>query len=151
VKNTIPTIRLTSHTRAAILCAFIGGIAVIGSTGSSAEPPPVDEDGTIHVPAFVLPESAFLSEETRAALKQARRIEKESAASFKVCLPKKGANPADRSAFRKCEAEVFYKTSIYEDLRARYAVTLTAQQMGGSTPKCSLRWRVLHGRTQSGC
>jgi hypothetical protein len=31
--------------------------------------PIVDADGTIHVPAFELPESSFLSDETRAALK----------------------------------------------------------------------------------
>lgn len=58
---------------AAILLAPIAGLIVLAcSPGALATPPPVDDDGTIVVASFSLPESAYLSQETRAALKRAR-------------------------------------------------------------------------------
>jgi len=130
MKMIISVRRLADRIGLVIFSGMLSG-AMLAPAMGRADAPLVEENGTVHVPAFVLPESAFLSEETRAALKQARGLEGEFAAASEACPPMKGADRADMPVIRKCQAETFYKTSLYGELRARYPVTLTAEQMGG--------------------
>ena len=113
---------------------------ISASTGNLAlskdEKPRVEADGTIHVEAFELPESAYLSDETRAELKRAREYdfekeEPEVAAEFKACGSFDDTDVADMHALRKCQAGAYYKTAGYKHLRARYDVTVTSQTIGG--------------------
>jgi epsilon-lactone hydrolase len=109
----------------AIVCA-----AVLPAAGNAAEASRVEKDGTIHVPAFDLPESSFLRPETRAALKQIREDDAFQAA-FNACPSTEGAARADMSAIRQCQADAFYKTAFYRSVRDRYAVIVTPQMIGG--------------------
>jgi epsilon-lactone hydrolase len=110
------------------------GFAILSSvfaTATGADAQRVEEDGTVHVPGFDLPESAFLSEETRNALKRYRARQKELAALREACPPLESADRKEMPAIRQCQANAFYQTSLYKDLRARYGVSVTARQIGG--------------------
>ena len=94
--------------------------------------PEVDPDGTIHVPSFNLSESAFLGDETKAALKLQRDVySSEWESIIHSCPPFEGADIADMSKIRQCRADQFYKTSLYKNIRERYDVNISAQIMGG--------------------
>jgi len=101
------------------------------ATSTAADVMHTDEDGTVHLPAITLPGSSFLSEETRAALRKARELEKEDAATSNGCPPMEGADRAQMAMIRKCEADAYYKTTSYKRLRDLYAVTLTPQTISG--------------------
>lgn len=114
--------------------------AVMGATflllslpqiAETADPPTVDADGTVHVRGYALPESSFLSERTRAALKAARERANEKGAGVKTCPPMDKADRAEIPAIRKCEADTLYESSAYKELRRKYPVTLTPQTIGG--------------------
>ena len=92
--------------------------------------PEVDVNGTIHVPAFTLPESSFLSEESKAALKRQREI---GAAEYKTmdCPSFKDADMKDMPAIRQCRADHFYTRSLYKDMHQRYAVKQSTEVING--------------------
>jgi epsilon-lactone hydrolase len=92
-------------------------------------PPQVDTDGTIHVPAFSLPESSLLNEETLVALKTSR--EDPPFHYQDDCPSMEGADRVQMPAIRRCEAEAFYRSSSYKRLRERYPVVITPQVTGG--------------------
>jgi monoterpene epsilon-lactone hydrolase len=48
-----------------------------------------------------------------------------------VCPPIVGRNQAANAVIRQCDAKTFYTTAFYHDLRARYAVTITPDTIGG--------------------
>src|SRR5262245_12847403 len=77
------------------------------------------DDGTIHVPAFDLPLSGFLSAETRAAL---IRQTKEMAEFQKLC-PADGTTPQAVAAYRQCLDKNFYSELIAKH-KARYKVSI---------------------------
>ena len=89
----------------------------------------IDPDGTIHVPAFVLPESSLLSEQTRAALKHMRdTMEPDS----KVCpATSDNTDSASMAAARECEAKEFYKSTFYKNFRDQFDVAVTTRTIGG--------------------
>lgn len=93
----------------------------------------IDSDGTIHVPAFKLPESAFLGSETKAALKIEREIGIKTWESMDInCTPFSEAKMADMPAIRQCRADLFYSSLIYQNMRSRYAdVQMTPQIIDG--------------------
>src|SRR5262245_12367832 len=88
----------------------LANLIILGSVSGSVEgqPPQVEQDGTIHVPAFKLPESSFLSKETRAVLKRSRQSQAESAGKAKPCPSMDGADRAAMPSIRQCEAQAFY-------------------------------------------
>src|SRR5687767_6434380 len=90
------------------MSGVISGALLIPVTGLLADAPRVDDDGTIHASAFQMPESSFLSQETRAALKRSRRHGAETAGNS--CPLASDVSKADIPAARKCEAEAAYKT-----------------------------------------
>lgn len=85
----------------------------------------VDADGTIHVLAFDLPQSGFLSAETRAALvRQAKEFKQleECAAGLTA--------PNDAAELQLC-AQKYYYGLIIPRQRSRYKVAIQPQMMGG--------------------
>jgi epsilon-lactone hydrolase len=120
--------------RALGLCYQILVLSLMLAPAASAkeERPRVEDNGTIHVPAFVLSESSFLSDETRTVFRHAREARNKSASQEQnPCPPMEGADRAAMPAIRKCEADAFYKTSLYRSMRERYAVEMTPQDIGG--------------------
>jgi len=107
------------------------GAAMWPSGRSEADSPPVDEDGTVHLPAMLLPESALLSEQTRAELKRARASRPGEAVPAKSCPSMNGADAAHAPAIRRCEAENFYRSASFRRLYELYRVAMTPQTIGG--------------------
>lgn len=125
--------RGVSRLRIAML-AVLAGCAAVLSTGPSFadQPAPVDGNGTIHVPAFLLPESSFLGRAGPPKPQPAREIqEKKDATAWKACPSMEGADPARAPAIRKCEAGAFQVSSFYKRIRDRYAVRTAQQEIGG--------------------
>jgi acetyl esterase/lipase len=98
---------------------------------SRAVAPQIDDDGTVHVPAYALPESPLLGADARAVLQNERRRQQEQASSAQACPSQEGADAAHMPEIRKCEAEVFYKSSEYKHLYELYRVAMTPQRIGG--------------------
>ena len=115
----------------------ISAVLVVCATLSSAgfsladQPAPVDHKGTIHVRAFLLPESSFLGPAGRAKSKATLRDQEKDAAAFKACPAMEDASPSQAPEIRKCETGAFQASSYYKRLRARYAVTTEQQEIGG--------------------
>lgn len=123
-----PVMRAVSMT---IFLSVGSAAALMLATSAMAKPPRIEKDGTIHVPAFDLPESSFLSGETRAALRHIREISNTWTASFEACPPMEGAARSDMAAIRACQAEVFYEMPFYKSIRERYDVSVVPQPIGG--------------------
>ena len=68
---------------------LVAALALTMASGSPAEEerPRVEADGTVHVPAFDLPESAYLSDESRAAMKYFREVYAPEFGTFSRGLP----------------------------------------------------------------
>ena len=121
-----------AHTRWPSILAVMGLLTASSIMATETPTPKVEQDdGTLHVRAFDLPESALLSDETRAALKQLRAAQEEDKVAFKSCPTTEGAATADVPAIRKCQREAFYKTSSYKSLRDRYDVVIASQEIAG--------------------
>ena len=94
---------------------------------------PMDENGTVHLPAMAIPQSNALSTTSIAALKLAKEYKKEwNELRDKEC-PKK-LNEAAREelpGIRKCRAVTFQKTRWYKDLMEQYKVDITEKTIGG--------------------
>lgn len=114
--------------RLAILVVYLLSAASICAAEVEQEPkkPRVEENGTIHVPAFDLPVSSFLSAETRAVLERQR---KDSEQLAKLCQWSTGADE-DVIANRKC-AEKHYYPAIIARHRARYKVDIKPETIAG--------------------
>jgi acetyl esterase/lipase len=93
--------------------------------------PKVDDDGTVHVPAYTLPESPLLGSDARTALKNERRREKEEANAAKACPSQVGADAAHMPEIRKCQSQIFYQSSDYKHLYELYRVAMTPKRIGG--------------------
>lgn len=119
--------------RAAIFTVIVGCAAGFSIDPSLANqsPAPVDANGTIHVPTFLLPASSFLDQPGRAKPQPTREDEAKDAAAWKACPPLEGADPGQASAIRKCEAGAFQVSWYYRQLRSRYAVATLQQDIGG--------------------
>jgi epsilon-lactone hydrolase len=112
--------------------AIRGALVPSKSHGEQGEVAPrIDENGSIRVPAFVLPESTFLGQETRVVLKRMRA----SAAEWKHlvggCPAVRTALRADIPAIRKCRADAYFNSPLYREFRKAYAVTVTPKTIGG--------------------
>ena len=98
--------------------------------------PQVDMDGTVHVSGFKLPESSYLSDETRAIL-HAERKEGRSWLSWwgfvaNSCPALENAKKSDMSAIRECRANTFYKkVPEYDQLKDQYRVEILSRVIGG--------------------
>lgn len=93
----------------------------------------VDNDGIINVPSFVLPESQFLSDESKSILKAHRAYKvKASNEMQRACPPpKEGASLEERKRYRECLAQHFYTTPLYKKTIARYPVDIKIDTING--------------------
>ena len=106
--------------------------AAPGRAEDVKEGPRVDADGTVHVPAFALPESSFLSAESRAELSRQRVPSLDAfTTAIAACPLVQRAQPKELAAIRQCQARAFQETAFYRSLRARYPVTVMPKLMGG--------------------
>jgi len=104
------------------------------SAGGADERPRIEADGTVHVPAFDLPETAYFSVESRAAMKRFREVYGPEFGTFSAGCANLNEVADDAAAVRKarqCVAEGYYKTSIYKDTRAKHPVDITAETIAG--------------------
>ncbi len=92
----------------------------------------VEDDGTVHVPAFTLPESSFLSDESRAVIKRQREDEKKLYEELSVVCPYP-SNPDEEKirAFEECNRQHFYKTPLYKNTLDRYNVNIDIDTING--------------------
>ncbi len=112
--------------------ALVFGFVGCFQAAEAEEPPRVEKDGTIHVQAFDLPESAFLSAATREALKRQREDDgPEWQAIIEKCGSPYDVTVADMPAHRECAAQAFYKTKMYARLRAKYDVQMSGEKVAG--------------------
>jgi acetyl esterase/lipase len=100
---------------------------------AAAERPKVEENGTIHVPAFKLPESTYLSEETRSILKHFRdhSAKEVTKALGGTCPSNEEAKVSDMPEIRQCRANAFYKTNIYKRMRKHHEVIIEPKVIAG--------------------
>jgi epsilon-lactone hydrolase len=117
--------------RAAAKVAAALAALVALAPAQADEPSVIDEDGTIHVPAFTLPESSYLSAETRAVLKQERLERKQHPPFEQVCHPENRYDIKLAAAIRECIAEAYYRTDEYKRLRSMYPVTISHDYIAG--------------------
>ena len=98
----------------------------------SGTPPRVDPNGTIHVPAFALPESSYLTPESRTELARERQPSLDAfEAAVNACPAAVRAKIDELPAIRRCQARAFAATSFYRRLRERYPVIVTPRVIGG--------------------
>ncbi|MEE9362243.1 MAG: alpha/beta hydrolase [Cellulophaga sp.] len=93
----------------------------------------IDDDGTIHVPSFLLPDSEFLSDESKLILKEQRAHKAKSWNEMKRACPplKKGVSLEERKQYRECLALHFYTTPLYKKTIARYPIDITIDTING--------------------
>jgi acetyl esterase/lipase/glyoxylase-like metal-dependent hydrolase (beta-lactamase superfamily II) len=94
------------------------------------EEPPIDKDA-MHIPAIALPDSSFLNAEARAAIKKEGADEKEDDDAYEACGDIDHADANHAPEIRKCETEVFYRSSDYKRLYQKYPVKMNPQRIGG--------------------
>lgn len=70
----------------------------------------------MHIPAIALPDSSFLDVDARAAIKKEGTDEKEDGAAYEACGDIDHADASHAPEIRKCETEVFYRSSGYKRL-----------------------------------
>jgi len=113
---------------AGLLLACVCGTAPLALANDPADTS--NEVGeSAHVQAFDLPQSAYLSEETRSVLRLHRAL---WAAAFNdSCGSLQRQDPARLAEIRKCQAAAFYASEIYRQVRERYPVSITYRRIGG--------------------
>jgi epsilon-lactone hydrolase len=131
LRRTHSTVRPTGCSGSLVFYCVATATILMPSQAVTMEAPRLDENGTIHVPAFDLPESSFLSPETRAVLKQSRESQAKSYATEKSCPSMEGAKRADMPEIRRCQADAFYQTALYKGMLDRYPVVVAVQSIGG--------------------
>ncbi len=98
------------------------------------ERPRVEADGTVHVPAFDLPETSYLSEESRAAMRHFRDVYGPEFGTFSEGCANLNDVAGDLEAVRaarQCVAEGYYRTAIYRDTLAKHSVEISAETIAG--------------------
>ncbi len=104
------------------------------SLAFSQDRPRVEADGTVHVPAFDLPETSYFSDESRAAMKVFREVYGPELMSFSSECPALSTvaeEPDAIRAARDCVAQAYYKTSIYKDTLAKHPVEISSETIAG--------------------
>lgn len=91
----------------------------------------VEDDGTIHVPAFVLPESSLPKQAGAAKSQPAQQNQEEDAAPLEACPRIQEASASEAPEIRKCERRNFQASFYYRRLRERFAVTSVLREIGG--------------------
>ena len=117
-----------------VLASAVLLIAPALGVAAEEEAPRVEPDGTVHVPAFDLPETAYLSDESRAAMKHFRDVYGPEFGSFSAgcaSFSEVGDDPGAMRAARDCVAAGYYRTAIYKDTVAKHPVEITNEEIAG--------------------
>ncbi|MDO5980603.1 alpha/beta hydrolase [Flavivirga spongiicola] len=105
---------------------------ILGACSSTSQKYYIKEDGTIHVPAYTLPESSFLSDESKTIIKKKREEYKKL---FKeqslVCPYPSNPNEEQIRVHEECNRQYFYTTSLYRNTLARYDVNIEIDTING--------------------
>ena len=91
-------------------------------------------EGVVEVPAFDLPESAYLSEESRSAMKYFRDVYLPEFRTFaNDCgdLLKTDGDLAKAKAIRDCISQNYFETSIYKDTLEKHPVDISGEDIAG--------------------
>jgi len=104
---------------------------VLRASSLHAAPSTLEDDGSIDVPAFMLPESSLISEQTRNELRRERERLKARVAAQAACPQLEQADLEHAHAIRECEANALYNSASYARLRDLYGVTVTSKEIGG--------------------
>jgi epsilon-lactone hydrolase len=119
------------------VCFALIGCIICGSVGLSGAGAAADSGApdapSLQLPAVSLPQSSLLGDDTRAALKQAADRDKAEPPSWVSCPSIEAAHAAQAQTIRKCQNDGFLASRLYQQIRARYAVTMTTQVIGGIT------------------
>lgn len=100
----------------------------------SAEEAENELDGVVNVAAYDLPESAFLSEESRGAMKYFRDVYLQELVSFAAdCgdLFETGGDLAKAKEIRDCVSQSYFETNIYKDTLKKHPVDISAEEIAG--------------------
>jgi len=123
------------RTRVGLFAAALAvGVLSCSQPGEQEERPRVEADGTVHVPAFDLPETSYFSEESRAAMKHFRDVYGPEFGTFSAGCANLNDVADDLEAVRaarQCVAEGYYETAIYRDTAAKHPVEITAETIAG--------------------
>ena len=110
------------------------GVLSCSEPAEQEEGPRVEADGTVHVPAFDLPETSYFSDESRAAMKHFRDVYGPEFGTFSEGCASLNDVASDLEAVRaarQCVAEGYYETAIYRDTAAKHPVEITAETIAG--------------------
>lgn len=118
-----------THRFASVLLAGL----LLSVAAHAQDRPRVEADGTIHVPAFDLPESAYLSDESRAAMKRFRDVYAADFMAFTQSCPNlmEAKTRDEMGDIRRCVANAYYQTNIYKDVVNKHAVDVSVETIGG--------------------
>src|SRR5271168_52443 len=107
-------------------CPIAACIALLAGTaaGQAVESAPLPA----HVQAFDLPQSDYLSGETRSVMAQDHPL---WAAAFNDSCGALEGDPLHVAEVRVCQANAFYQSEIYKQIRRRYPVSITHRRIGG--------------------
>ena len=120
--------------RGLLAAALAVGVLSCSEPAEQEEPPRVEADGTVHVPAFDLPETSYFSEESRAAMKHFREVYGPEFGTFSEGCESLNDVAGDLEAVRaarQCVAAGYYRTAIYKDTVAKHPVEITAETIAG--------------------
>jgi acetyl esterase/lipase len=112
----------------------IATVASVLHLAASAEEVENKLEGVVKVAAFDLPESAYLSEESRSAMKYFRDVYGPEFFAFaKDCgdLMKFDGDLGKAKEIRDCVSRNYFETSIYKDTRAKHPVDISAEDIAG--------------------
>jgi monoterpene epsilon-lactone hydrolase len=113
--------------RTGLLLTLVCGVAPPALASGPADTS--KQGDSVHVQPFDLPQSVYVSEETRSVLRRHHAL---WAAAFNdSCGSLQGANLARLAQIRECQAAAFYASEIYRQVRDRYPVSITSQRIGG--------------------
>jgi acetyl esterase/lipase len=117
-----------------VAAALAMGVVSCSEPAEQDEGPRVEADGTVHVPAFDLPETSYLSDESRVAMKHFREVYGPEFGTFSEGCASLNDVADDLHAVRaarQCVAEGYYETAIYRDTVAKHSVEITAETIAG--------------------
>ena len=101
---------------------------------ASAEEVENELEGVVKVAAYDLPESAFLSEESRSAMKYFREVYLQELVNFaKDCgdLFEVNGDLAKAKEIRDCVSEKYFETNIYKDTLKKHPVDISSEDIAG--------------------
>lgn len=115
-----------------IFALCLGLCTATVSAANSQQASDVEADGAIHLPAFDLPESSFLSRATLQALQRDRDVyAKEQEERTAACPPIDLANKEKMLAIRLCLSEKFYESSLYRTMQADFPTKMEPKTIAG--------------------